>query len=350
MNTGYEGTFVIGWAQTTVDGTEDAPLGALVSGSNWHWSGEALRADGSRELALLQDAGGEADSRRRAAAFVHQLAGAATLGADGLDLLADEDPKLNVGFEITDGYESYRVSMVVPPNGGCPLLVFAGAMPRPDTTLRVIRANLMASQEDPLAELPSGVALLAKGTRVRTPSGDCPVEELREGSVILTREHGGQPVFWIGQREAAPGQAMVEPGAKPIRLRAGAIRSGQPDADLLVSPHQQILVSGKRARQLIGQNEVLASALDLVDGSLISSDRKASDISFYQVLLGRHEVIWANGVPVESLHPVFADLDGTKAADRARLQELFPQLDDMVASAALGRQESHGNSAHIGVA
>lgn len=350
MNTGYEGTFVIGWAQTTVDGAENAPLSALITGSKWHWSGDALRVDGTRDLALLQDAGGEIDSRRRAAAFVYRLTGAATLGADMLDPLADEDPKLNVGFEITDGYDSYRVSLIMPPNGGCPLLVFAGAMPQAGTTLRVIRANVMASQEDPLTELPSGVALLAKGTRVRTPSGDCPVEKLREGSVILTRAHGGQPVFWIGKCETAPGQTMVEPDAKPIRLRAGAIRSGQPDADLLVSPHQQILVSGKRARQLIGQNEVLASASDLVDGSLISSDRKAADIPFYQVLLGRHEVIWANGVPVESQHPVFADLDGTKAEDRARLQELFPQLDDMVTRAALGLQENNGKSAHIGVA
>ena len=334
MNTGYEGTFVISWAQTTVNLAENAPLETLTAGSDWQWSGEALRVDCTRELALLQNVGDQVDKRRRAAIFVHQLAGAATVGAAGLEMLADDDPRLNVGFEITDGYESYRVSLVVSPNGGCPLLVFAGSMPRPETTLRVVRANMVATHDDPLTEQPSGVAVLAKGTRVRTPSGECAVEELREGNVILTREHGGQPVLWVGQRHVSEVRMMVEPETKPIRLRAGAIRSGQPDADLLVSPHQQVLVSGMRAQQLVGQDEVLASAADLVDGSLITIDRRASEISFYQVLLGRHEVIWANGVPVESLHPAFADLDTTNAQHRARLKSLFPQIDDMVARAA----------------
>ncbi len=350
MNMGYEGTFVISWAQTKVNLTENAPLGALTAGSNWQWSGEALRVDSSRELELLQNVGDQTDKRRRAAIFVHQLAGAATIGAAGLVMLDENDSRLNVGFEVTDGYESYRVSLVVSPNGGSPLLVFAGSVPRADTSLRVVRANMVATHDDPLTEQPSGVVNLSEGTRVRTPSGECEVESLREGSVVLTREHGGQPVLWVGQRQVSAARMMIDPGAKPIRLRAGAIRSGQPDADLLVSPHQQILVSGRRAQQLVGQDEVLASAVDLVDGSLISSDRNASEVSFYQVLLGRHEVIWANGVPVESQHPAFSDLDTTKTEHRARLQSLFPQLDDMATRAVAASQVNYANSAHIGVA
>lgn len=350
MNTGYEGTFVISWAQTTVNSTVNAPMEMLTTGSDWEWSGEAVRLDRTRELALLQNVGDQADKRRRAAIFAHQLVGAATIGAAGLEVLADDDPRLNVGFEVTDGYDSYRVSLVVSPNGGTPLLVFAGSMPRPETTLRVVRANLVATQEDHLSELPSGVAILSQGTRVRTLAGECAVEELREGSVVLTREHGGQPVLWVGQRHVSEVRMMVEPDAKPIRLRAGAIRPGQPDADLLVSPHQQILVSGKRAQQLVGQDEVLASAADLVDGSLITTDRRATEISFYQVLLGRHEVIWANGVPVESLHPAFADLNTTMTAHRARLKSLFPQLDQMVDLAAPVPYGFQEDSVEFGVA
>lgn len=350
MNTGYEGTFVISWAQTTVDSTDNAPLAGLTTGSDWQWSGEAVRVDSSRELELLQNVGDQTDKRRRAAIFVHHLAGAATVGAAGLDMLNENDSRLNVGFEVTDGYESHRVSLVVSPNGGCPLLVFAGSMPRAETPLRVVRANMIATEDDPLTEQPSGVVNLAEGTRVRTPSGECAVEELREGSVVLTREHGGQPVLWVGQRQLSAARMMADPKTKPIRLRAGAIRSGQPDSDMLVSPHQQILVSGARAKKLIGQNEVLASAADLVDGSLISTDRMASEVSFYQVLLGRHEVIWANGVPVESQHPVFSDLDTTKTEHRARLQSLFPQLDDMATRAAYGRRVIQEDSAQFGVA
>ncbi|NDW53205.1 Hint domain-containing protein [Aliiroseovarius sp. PrR006] len=323
---------------------------SLTTGSDWEWGGEAVRLDRTRELALLQNVGDQVDKRRRAAIFAHQLVGAATVGAAGLEMLAEDDPRLNVGFELTDGYDSYRVSVVVSPNGGSPLLVFAGSMPRPETTLRVVRANMVATQGDQLTELPSGVAILSQGTRVRTPSGECAVEELREGSVVLTREHGGQPVLWVGRRQLSEARMMVEPEAKPIRLRAGAIRPGQPDADLLVAPHQQILVSGMRAKQLLGQDEVFASAEDLVDGSLISSDRNASEVSFYQVLLGRHEVIWANGVPLESLHPAFADLDATMTEHRLRLKALFPQLDEMADYAASARHVIHEDSVEFGVA
>lgn len=350
MNTGYEGTFVISWAQTTVNSTVNAPMAMLTTGSDWEWSGEAVRLDRTRELALLQNVGDQVDKRRRAAIFAHQLVGAATIGAAGLEVLAEDDPRLNVGFEVTDGYESYRVSLVISPNGGTPLLVFAGSMPRPETTLRVVRTNLVATQDDLLTELPSGVAILSQGSRVRTPSGECAVEDLREGSVILTREHGGQPVLWVGQRHISQARMMVEPELKPIRLRAGAIRPGQPDADLLVSPHQQILVSGMRAKQLLGQAEVLAGAADLVDGSLIMCDRNAPEITFYQILLGRHEVVWANGVPVESQHPAFADLDATMTEHRARLKALFPQLDEMATSTAQTPHVVHENSMEIGVA
>ncbi|MCK0141760.1 Hint domain-containing protein [Aliiroseovarius sp. F20344] len=350
MKKGYEGTFVISWAQTKVDMADNAPLRALVAGSDWQWSGKALRVDRSRELELLQNVGEQSDIRKRAAVFVHQLVGAATIGADGLDMLAEDDPRLNVGFEVTDGYESYLVSLVVSPNGGCPLLVFAGAVPPSETTLRVVRANMVATFNDVLTEQPSGMAVLTQGTRVRTPSGECPVEKLREGSIVLTREHGGQPVLWVGRRQVSAARMLVNPETKPVRLRAGAIRSGQPDADLLVSPHQQILVSGMRAQKLIGQDEVLASAADLVDGSLISTDRIAEETSYYQVLLGRHEVIWANGVPLESQHPAFSDLGSTQSDHQSRLTSLFPGLGGFTAQSDDNVHEIHGAKGQIGVA
>lgn len=350
MKKGYEGTFVISWAQTKVDMADNAPLRSLVAGSDWQWSGKALRVDRSRELELLQNVGEQPDIRRRAAVFVHQLVGAATIGVDGLDLLADDDPRLNLGFEVTDGYESYLVSLVISPNGGCPLLVFAGAVPPSETTLRVVRANMVATFNDVLAEQPSGVAVLTQGTRVRTPSGECLVEELREGSIVLTREHGGQPVLWVGRRKVSAARMTVDPETKPVRLRAGAIRSGQPDADLLVSPYQQILVSGKRARKLIGQDEVFANAADLVDGSLISTDRGAEDVSYYQILLGRHEVIWANGVPLESQHPAFSELESTQSDDQSRLVSLFPGLSAFAAPTGDAVHEIHGTEEQIGVA
>ena len=35
MGTGFEGAFVISWAQTEVDGRQGAPTDALVTGAVW---------------------------------------------------------------------------------------------------------------------------------------------------------------------------------------------------------------------------------------------------------------------------------------------------------------------------
>ena len=42
------------------------------------------------------------------------------------------------------------------------------------------------------------VACFASGTRLRTPSGDVPVEELSVGDTLLTVSGVGRPVHWIG--------------------------------------------------------------------------------------------------------------------------------------------------------
>ena len=50
METGFNGTFVISWSQTEVDGIPGASVTSLGVGSNWRWTGTPLRVDGPRDL------------------------------------------------------------------------------------------------------------------------------------------------------------------------------------------------------------------------------------------------------------------------------------------------------------
>ncbi len=49
--------------------------------------------------------------------------------------------------------------------------------------------------------------------------------------------------------------------------------------------------------------------------------------SAFLMLLERHEVVWANGLATESFHPALTALDAVDPVQRARLVEMFPELD-----------------------
>ena len=50
-----EGTFVIAWSQTEVDGLAGAPVSALERGATWQWAGEPVCIDGASALADFED-------------------------------------------------------------------------------------------------------------------------------------------------------------------------------------------------------------------------------------------------------------------------------------------------------
>ncbi|HHB80334.1 MAG TPA: hemolysin-type calcium-binding protein, partial [Aliiroseovarius sp.] len=121
MKTGYRGTFVISWTQTEVDGLQNAPKSALGVGSSWRWSGNTLRVDGPDDILELERGAEETDIRKRAAKVVHRLVGAA-LNPGQTEHFVPGDPMLNVGFEVTDGHNSWVITLVGVAPGPQPLL------------------------------------------------------------------------------------------------------------------------------------------------------------------------------------------------------------------------------------
>lgn len=338
MKTGYRGTFVISWAQTEVDGLPGAPVASLGVGASWRWTGKPLRVDGPREVLDLEAASDEEDLRRRAAYMVQNLVGAAMDPAQPIEAHEVDSTRLNMGFEVTDGHASYIASLI-DAKSRQPLLMFVGQMPPSDTELWVVRASMEPSYVNRLSDQPTGVICFTPGTRLRTADGEALVEHLSEGDIVQTRDNGAQKVLWVGRRRISGARLFAMPELRPIRLRAGAICSGQPDEDLLVSPEHQLLITGARARDLFNEDEVLVSARDLVDERRVVVDRLAKEVVYCHVLLEHHEVVWANGVPTESFHPANTDLEMLDAGQRARLLEIFPLLDyDPMAYGAFARR------------
>jgi len=96
---------------------------------------------------------------------------------------------------------------------------------------------------------------------------------------------------------------------------------------LLVSPEHRMLVRGGAALALFNTPEVLVPARDLVNGSTISVDLNAREVTYIHLLLPSHQIIWANGVETESFHPANTSLSMLRDRDRVRLLSQFPEME-----------------------
>ena len=102
------------------------------------------------------------------------------------------------------------------------------------------------------------VACFVQGTLIATPKGEKPIEYLRPGDLVLTRDNGVQDIRWIGSRHIGWQTLAANPHLKPVVVRWGALDWGSPAHDLYVSPNHRLLV-----RDETGE-EVLAAAKQLV--------------------------------------------------------------------------------------
>ncbi len=156
------------------------------------------------------------------------------------------------------------------------------------------------------------------GTLIATPNGERPVEALQIDDLVLTRDDGPQPVRWIGRRVLPAKDDMA-----PVVIAEGTLGDHR---ELVVSPNHRILISGREAELLFGEDEVLVAAKDLVnDGSIRIRD--GGTVEYVHLMFDRHQVIYSEGWPTESFLP---GSQTTACFEQDVLDEIckiFPELD-----------------------
>lgn len=327
MGTGFRATFVISWSQTEVDGLLAAPAETLKPGAMWRWTGDAVRVDGAQTVLTLDAALGRADLHRRAARMVRRLVGAAVgRNADPLVDPRDEDDidpaegHGEQGFCLTDGRQSWQVTLIGVEGTAAKLLMFLGGMPPQDVDLWVARAHLTDRRAANLvAPEENGVLCFTPGTLLRTATAAVKIEDLHPGMTVQTRDNGLQPVLWTASHSVSGGRLYAVPHLRPVRFRSA-------DGDLVVSPGHRMLVQGRAAQALYNTDEVLVAAGDLIDGQAVIRDREARRVTYVHLLLEGHQVIWANGTLAESLYPPEIPLAALDAHQRAALRVSLPDL------------------------
>ena len=85
----------------------------------------------------------------------------------------------------------------------------------------------------------TNVVCFDEGTLISTPSGVVPIEELRVGDMVQTRDNGPQRLLWVGARRLGAAELAANPHLRPVLLQAGYFGLAR---DLVVSPQHGILL------------------------------------------------------------------------------------------------------------
>ena len=329
MKTGSGGTFVISWSQTETDGARGVSLDMLAVGAVWRWTGVPVRVDGPQNVLILEGAEGAAELRRRAARIVRRLIGA-SLGRQGPtgpegEAIAEDEPEQ--GFIVTDGLQSYAVTVIDVPDTGARLAMFVGDMPPEGREMWIMRVAIDRTHRGAGARHAGGVICFTPDTRIATPEGPRLIQHLRPGDRVLTKDNGPQDILWTGHRRMSGARLYAMPHLRPIRFRAGALGTDRPDGDLLVSPQHRMVLRGATARALFNSDEVLVAAEDLLNDHSILVDHALREVTYVHLLLERHNILFANGMESESFHPANTAMDMIETGQRDSLLTLLPGID-----------------------
>ncbi|WP_424940164.1 Hint domain-containing protein [Aliiroseovarius sp. S253] len=155
------------------------------------------------------------------------------------------------------------------------------------------------------------------GSLILTDRGERPVEDLKVGDMVVTRDHGLQPIRWIGEK-ATKGHGKLA----PVRVKKGTFGN---HSDLIVSPQHRMVYEGPQANLLFAQPEVMIPAVHLLKSGC-ATQTKADQVTYFHIMFDQHEVIFANGAATESFHPGHQGLSAIDDGARTELFSLFPEL------------------------
>ena len=161
----------------------------------------------------------------------------------------------------------------------------------------------------------TGIVCFANGTRILTPYGDVPVETLMPGQLVVTLDHGPQPLLWIGMCHVGAEELCKNEKLRPVLIKEGVLEN---ERDLLVSRQHGIMLGPDH----------LVRAIHLARetrGVRVAHGRR--EVTYVHLLFKRHEIVFSEGIPSESFYPGPNALKSMSPAARADLLQHIPCLD-----------------------
>src|SRR6056297_3583147 len=218
-------------------------------------------------------------------------------------------------------------SVALPPPHPIPLsdmrTVFTD--PRQRVMDREVIFAALSSRIEPVGPMPG----LSASVPVLTPGGYVAVGRLKRADKVLTTEGAPVPVLQSLHRRVPAFGSF-----RPVRLRAPYFGLRR---DIVVAPHQRLVIRGSEVEYLFNSEAVLVPARHLVNGFSALFAENPMMVSYHNLLLPGHEELDAAGTQTESLYvgrlrrkPDLIGCSLLAGCDRARLPEhpkpLWPVL------------------------
>ena len=174
-------------------------------------------------------------------------------------------------------------------------------------TSEPLEPGLTYEEEMPASEVfvrarPEEIAALpclAAGSSIATDEGEQPIDWLRPGDKVLTRDNGYQPLLWVGQ--VALGR-LCPPSARPLTLQAHCFGPALPQRPLTLTRGHGLLLAAPELQLWFGDNEMFARADQVVrPGDTAAPEPHAGRQVLYHMLFAEQEVVLAEGLWVETL-------------------------------------------------
>ena len=251
-------------------------------------------------------------------------------GGDGADTLSGGDDRdLITGGsigDVADGDEGGDDYDTLDLAGSGPLkIIYDSANPENGTVQFLDPTTRDVVGTMSFKNIENVIPCFTPGTLIATPRGEVPVESLKVGDKIITRDNGMQEIRWLGRRDLSWSDLAAAPHLKPILVRQGSLGNGLPERDMMVSPNHRLLVANDRTALYFDEHEVLVAAKHLAAGKGIHSV-DAAGTSYIHFMCDRHEVVLSNGAWTESFQPGDMTLKGMGNAQRSEIYDLFPAL------------------------
>ncbi len=138
----------------------------------------------------------------------------------------------------------------------------------------------------------AGPICLHKDTRIQTPNGYTPVQDLRPGDLVNTEGNGADPIVAICVQRMHFTDRFDR--GKPILIKKDSFGRDRPSRDCIVSPQHRIAL-----RALTGKT-ILIAAVKLCDRQGVRRMHGRKSAEYHNILLARHAIISIEGLSVET--------------------------------------------------
>jgi hypothetical protein len=179
--------------------------------------------------------------------------------------------------------------------------------------------NVPAASLTPATLHGMGIPCFSAGTLIDTPTGPIPVERLRPGDLIVTRDNGPQPLRWVAMRRLGAAQLQQNPALQPIRVAAGAFGNTAP---LVFSPQHALLIADPSGEERLAR----ATHLARLRGGIVRRMTDCRMVTYVHLMFDRHQILRSHGLWSESFYPGPQALRMLRHPQRNELELLFPDI------------------------